>query len=309
MAQTADKEEVVGYYNSIKEDNPDMSPPLAALKALVRFLESNKMVTISEFNDRLDRCIAALSESESKHSSIHAGCQLFLRFITLTNMQFADFERCRQNMIHRANHWVNKMANARQTIARLAEPFISHGTIVLTHSYSRVVMEAFKEAVSKGKMFKVYVTESQPNKSGYRTAEELKKLGLPVTVILDSAVGYKMEEIALVVVGAEHLVNSGGILNKIGTFNIAMAAKMYNKPFYVMAESLKYLDIFPIEQSDIPAAIKYKIPDYPEDKEGDTEDRHPLIDYTPPKYINRLISDIGVLPPGAIVDEMLSLYH
>ena len=44
--------------------------------------------TISEFKDRTDRCIKALSGAESKHSSISAACQLFLRFITLTNMQF-----------------------------------------------------------------------------------------------------------------------------------------------------------------------------------------------------------------------------
>ena len=43
--------------------------------------------------------------------------------------------------------------------------------------------------------------------------------------------------------------------------------------------------------------------------EEDTEALHPKIDYPPPKYINRIISDIGVLPPGAIGDEMLSLYH
>ena len=53
--------------------------------------------------------------------------------------------------------------------------------------------------------------------------------------------------------------------------------------------------------------LQYKIPD---EQEGqDMEQVHPLIDYTPPHLINRLISDIGVLPPGAILDEMLSLYH
>ena len=67
---------------------------------------------------------------------------------------------------------------------------------------------------------------------------------------------YIMEGIALVVVGAENLVESGGILNKIGTYTIAMAAKAYNKPLYVMAESLKYMEYYPIQQDDIPASIK-----------------------------------------------------
>ena len=54
-------------------------------------------------------------------------------------------------------------------------------------------------------------------------------------------------------------------------------------------------------------SLQYKIPD--EQEERDMEQEHPLIDYTPPHLINRLISDIGVLPPGAILDEILSLYH
>ena len=80
--------------------------------------------------------------------------------------------------------------------------------------------------------------------------------GLHIICISFACGSYIMEGIALVVVGAENLVESGGILNKIGTYTIAMAAKAYNKPLYVMAESLKYMEYYPIQQDDIPASIK-----------------------------------------------------
>ena len=44
---------------------------------------------------------------------------------------------------------------------------------------------------------------------------DLHALGVPTVVILDSAVGYVMEKVDLVLVGAEGVVESGGIINKV----------------------------------------------------------------------------------------------
>jgi translation initiation factor eIF-2B subunit alpha len=57
-----------------------------------------------------------------------------------------------------------------------------------------------------------------------------------------------MSQVSQVLVGAEYIVESGGILNKIGTYNIALTAKQFNIPFYVVAESLKFLEYYPIDQ-------------------------------------------------------------
>ena len=60
-----------------------------------------------------------------------------------------------------------------------------------------------------------------------------------------------INKVDCVFVGAEAVLENGGIVNKIGTFTIALCAKAYNKPFYVFAESLKFLKRFPLEQDDI----------------------------------------------------------
>lgn len=46
-------------------------------------------------------------------------------------------------------------------------------------------------------------------------AENLRELGIKCTVILDSAIGYVMEQVDMVMVGAEGVVESGGIVNKV----------------------------------------------------------------------------------------------
>lgn len=69
-----------------------------------------------------------------------------------------------------------------------------------------------------------------------KTAEALTAAGVPSTVILDSAVAYVMEKVDFVLVGSEAVVESGGLINAVGSNQIAIIAKAAHKPFYALAE-------------------------------------------------------------------------
>lgn len=86
---------------------------------------------------------------------------------------------------------------------------------------------------------------------------ELEKVGIDAILILDSAVGYVMESVDLVMVGAEGVVESGGIINRIGSFTMALCAREMKKPFYVLAESFKFTRLYPLNQRDLP--VEYKV--------------------------------------------------
>jgi len=75
-------------------------------------------------------------------------------------------------------------------------------------------------------------------------SNELAKLDVPVKLVIDSAVAYTMDEVDMVFVGADGVVESGGIINMMGTYQIAMVAKSMNKPVYVAAESYKVCSSF-----------------------------------------------------------------
>ena len=81
--------------------------------------------------------------------------------------------------------------------------------------------------------------EGRPDRTGLRMSNELAALGIPVKVLIDSAVAYSMDEIDMVFVGADGVVESGGIINMMGTYQIALVAHSMNKPVYVAAESYK----------------------------------------------------------------------
>ena len=81
--------------------------------------------------------------------------------------------------------------------------------------------------------------EGRPDRTGLRMSNELAALGIPVKVLIDSAVAYSMYEVDMVFVGADGVVESGGIINMMGTYQIALVAQSMNKPVYVAAESYK----------------------------------------------------------------------
>lgn len=113
-------------------------------------------------------------------------------------------------------------------------------------------MQALLKAHAQNKRIKVYVTEARPQGLGMKTHQQLTQAGIPCTVILDSAVAYILERVDIVLVGAEAVVESGGLVSSIGTSQLAYLAKAMGKPFFALAESFKFLRYYPLNQADIP---------------------------------------------------------
>lgn len=110
----------------------------------------------------------------------------------------------------------------------------------------------------------------------------------------------------MVLVGAEAVVESGGIINKLGTYTVSLAAKMHSVPVYVAAESYKFARLFPLAQKDLP--VENKSADFGPLMPASTMVDVPSRDYTPPNYITLLFTDLGVLTPAAVSDELIQLY-
>lgn len=214
-------------------------------------------------------------------------------------------DECLQIMVHRGDTFLKRLLECRGSIAHEFSQFITTGCRILTHSRSRVVLEALIMASKANKRFHVYVTRSSPDNSGQLMCDQLEKAGIQSTLILDSAIGYIIEAVDLVVVGAEGVVESGGIINRLGTFTMALCAREMKKPFYVLTESFKFTRLYPLNQRDIPDDYKYSRENL---LKKNTSLGDPLVDYTPPAYISLIISDLGILTPSAVSDELIKLY-
>lgn len=275
---------------------------------MIEVIKRSSAGTMSELSRELKSAVHLLTtQADSSLPSVKSGCELFLRFITLAKYDTFAIDECRQKLIERGQVFLERTLSSRQRIAEYSQEFIVDGSIILTHSYSRVVLALLAYA-SKFSRFKVFVTESQPNKSGLKMRDELEALGIPSVCILDASIAYIMEKVTFVLMGAEAVVESGGVINKIGTFNIAIAAHEMNKPFYVASESFKFVRYYPLNNRDLPDHFKYKSSTLASLTVEELETEHPLVDYTPPAYITLLFTDIGTLTPSAVSDELIKLY-
>ena len=230
----------------------------------------------------------------------------------------------------RGQFFTSLSASSRSTIAASIDQFIHAGHRILVHGLSRCVITALRHAATQShKQFSVITTEARPLCDGYRLVEELTALGIATELILDSAVACCMERVDLVLVGAEGVAESGGIINKVGTFTVCAIASMMGRPVYVCAECYKFSRIFPLSQRDVPERRQRQRPFVSVKGEGEVGGanavevcRWPRLqpgkeslftvdnvqcDYTPPQYLTLLFTDLGILDPSAISDELIKL--
>ena len=298
--------ELIKYFNNMIKTNSNMSSAVAAIKTLLEYIRQEQFSTLTELREKLIKAIDTLTKTDASAISIKSGCEMLFRFITLSADLDAGMEKCKELLLGNGEIFLSKASEARSKIAKMAYAWIPNGANILTHSRSRVVAEILKEAYKKNGSFNVFISESCPDKSGLEMAEDLRKAGISVTVILDAAIGLIMERVDFVLLGAEGVVESGGIINKVGTSTVGLCAKMYNKPVYVAVESFKFVRFYPLNNSDIPDEFKYS---HTLIKSGkDLRFEHPTIDYTQPSLITLLFTDIGILTPSAVSDELVKLY-
>ncbi|MBL7151985.1 MAG: S-methyl-5-thioribose-1-phosphate isomerase [Candidatus Omnitrophica bacterium] len=134
--------------------------------------------------------------------------------------------------------FLNTLRQKRIRQAEQAAALINDGDCILTHCNVSGLMPLIGEFCRRqNKKISFYVTETRPYLQGMRlTAWELQRSGFAVTVICDNMVAEVMFEgkIDKVIVGADHMSQNGDIANKIGTYQIAILAKAFNIPFYVL---------------------------------------------------------------------------
>lgn len=206
-------------------------------------------------------------------------------------------EKRREDAIKRAEEFIEWVDTAREKIGEIGAKRIRDNSTVLTHCNSSAALSIIKTAYKQGKKIEVFATESRPRMQGHLTVKELSGEGIPTTLIVDSAVRHFINEMDYVVVGADTITVNGALINKIGTSQIALAAKEARIPFMVAAETYKFSpktlfgELVVIEERDPSEVAPEEILKLP------IKVRNPAFDVTPRDYIDLIITEIGAIPP------------
>lgn len=295
------------FYRQALSNDPQQSVAIATLKTLMKVLGEDKSTTVVGLRENVRGAIEKLKQIE-KCVQVESVSEIFLRFITLYVSRYDSFAALKKALSTRSELFLkNGVISAKERVANLASKFIARETKILMHSRSMTVLACLKNAHKNNKNIFVYVTESRPDSSGKQMCDFLTKEGIKNQLIMDASIGIYLEKVDMVMVGAEGVCASGGILNKVGTYPLAICARAINKPFYVVAESYKFIRMYPLKQSDVPAAssdqLEEKNPSKP--LASCTNDK---LDYTPPAFITLILTDLGPLTTAAISDELMKIY-
>lgn len=185
--------------------------------------------------------------------------------------------------------------SAAGAIADFAQPFL-HGT-VFTHSRSGTVERVLATlAQEPDRLARALVTESRPGGEGVATARALAAAGLRVTLVADAAVGLMASEATCVVLGADSIRADGSLVNKIGSYPLALAARAAGVPVYALCETLK------VAPEDWPLTLEEMDPAelLPQPVAG-IHVRNVYFDRTPAEYVTAIITEQGAMRPGAVL--------
>jgi len=213
----------------------------------------------------------------------------------------------------------NSELEAARQIGKYGSPLLEDGDTVLTHCNAGALatvgygtsLAVVRAAVEQGKRISVIATETRPLLQGSRlTAYELAHDNIPVKVIVDSAAAQMMSRgvVDKILVGADRILKTGHVTNKIGTLPIALSAKFYSVPFYVAA---------PVSTVDMATDPSMVVIEERNQREvlyvagrrvapRNVEALNPAFDVTPPELVTGIVTDRGVAGPP-FVESLRSL--
>ncbi len=235
--------------------------------------------------------------------------------------QGSDVSQIRENIITTAKKMAAQDIQTNMTMGKIGSELFDDGETIMTHCNAGALatvaygtaLGVIRAAKESGKKIKVIATETRPVQQGSRlTAFELKHDGIEVDLIPDTAVGYTMANglVNKVIVGADRILRTGHVFNKIGTYQVATMAKQHNIPFYVAA---------PLSSFDLKSNPEDVVIEQRKGSEvttiGDKKTApdgigviNPAFDMTPPELITGIITEEGVAKPP-YVDSIKKLFE
>jgi ribose 1,5-bisphosphate isomerase len=208
-------------------------------------------------------------------------------------------EEARNGVVNRAEQFIHSSRHAVEKIAQYGARHIRDGDTLLTHCNSEAALGCIIEAHRSGKEIEVFATEVRPRNQGYVTIRTLNDAGIKTNFIVDSAVRSFINEVDLVIVGADAVTVNGAVVNKIGTSQVAHTAHEARVNVLVAAETYKFAprtiigELITIEERAgneiLTDEIARSLPQ--------VTVRNPAFDVTPAGYIDLIVTEAGAIPP------------
>jgi ribose 1,5-bisphosphate isomerase len=277
---------------------------IAAIKAVEALAAETTAETRKEFMEEMEEAREVLFASRSTEPLMRNALRWIISQVEKAGGEEVD--ALAEVVTSSSSGFLKDLEASKECIADIGSKRIRDDMVVFTHCHSSTVTNILRKAKRDGRKFEVVCTETRPRFQGRLTAKELLSFGVKATFIVDSAARSFVRDADLVIVGADAITSEGNVINKIGTGTIALLAHEARKPFYVVAELLKF---DPATVCGEYSQIEERSPDEVwKDAPEKLEIRNPAFDVTRRDFIHGIICEEGIIPPHA-VSEVIHRKH
>jgi len=266
----------------------------------------SKAKTKDELLDDLEKAKKILFETRPTAVNLEWGLEKVMKVAREGN----DVSEIKESVVKTAKQMAEEDVKTNMSMGKHGSELFENNDNIMTHCNAGALatvaygtaLGVIRATKASGKKIKVIATETRPVQQGSRlTAFELKHDGIEVKLIPDTAVGYTMANglVNKVIVGADRILRTGHLFNKIGTYQIASMAKQHGIPFYVAAP----LSTFDLKSNPDDIIIEQRKASEVTTIGGkrtapeDIEVINPAFDMTPPELITGIITEVGVAKP------------
>ena len=263
----------------------------------------SKATTKEELIEDLEKARKILFETRPTAVNLKWGLDMIMKVVNEGN----EVSEIKESVVQTAKKMAEDDVQINMTMGKYGSELFNDNDTIMTHCNAGALatvaygtaLGVIRATRDSGKNIKVIATETRPVQQGSRlTAFELKHDGIDVSLIPDTAVGYTMAQglVNKVIVGADRILRTGHVYNKIGTYQVATMAKQHGIPFYVAAP----LSTFDLQSNPEDVIIEQRngsevtgIGDKKTAPDG-INVINPAFDMTPPELISGIITEKGI---------------
>lgn len=272
--------------------------PVAAIEALIALLGSTPATTAMETVSVVRSQAERLRRAVPNPIPLTAGTDLFQQYLLRslkgqttggpagTAAPPPSFDATRQHLLRNSRLFAARAKAARDAIADRGSGYVLDGSVVLAAGSSRTVAALLLRAADRhtarwgSPRFRVVhvlddddgTATTTTNRGGVAAVSALRARGVPTATIGPEAAAHVLSaaRVDMVFVGTEVVVQNGGLLSRMGTFQLATLCRAAGTPFYVAAETHKIVRLYPLSQADLPrCGVQQDILDFRTDEEGE----------------------------------------
>jgi len=240
MGDPLKDEEILARIKSIEDNVTHGATALAehAAETLALTAQRSTADTPEGVFEDVEQVARVLLPSRPSLSAVTNSVVRLVTAIVKHRYDYEDVDAFKAFVSASAGKLVNSEEQAKHSVAEHIRNLVKPGSTVITLGYSDTVIETLAPLASRG--IRVYVGEGRPLCEGRDSSRTLADAGVNVTLLTDAAMGHYAGYATLALVGGDTVQRDGSLINKSGTYLLALAARDKNVPFYAACQTLKF---------------------------------------------------------------------